>query len=303
MAYYNGYNYPTKLGIKPAANQINTRAYVACYNGDLDELKECVRLGFNCNAGIYHSIDIMIIGVIQTRSPLGVACRQNQTHIVEYLVELGANINCGNSERYSPFGEACRTGNVGLIEYIADHGANVNRPIRNGIWPLKDVLYHLNSYEIVDCLIGCGVDLHAKDEHEKTILHHIPEKINPDTVRLLIESGADINAKDENLATPIMIAGWQTNFPLIRLFVEKGAKLNEVDFKGRSILDIGYSYCANFEGAIYITVYLIRHGARRVRSARAREILEYILKYTMLCSEVHTTDVVRFIHSFQEPLQ
>lgn len=278
---------------------IKDRAHYACIRGDLDELKECIRLGYDFNKWRFHDVDPESIFTFDIRTPLGLACNLNHFEMVKYLVEIGAKINVDHLDvTPSPLLDACKNGNIQLIEYLIAHGADVDMIDRPWTWSLRSVLDHPNAVKLVQCLIDHGANVKARDAYKKSVLHNISHDrhrdVNIDAVRLLIENGADVNAKDHQGVTPIFEAIDKLNFKLIRLFVENGANLNTVYFGGITVLD---KIC--HDAYIYnLDRYLIGHGATMAFNVNVQTLVRRAQMYAMLCTKIHTLDVVRFIHTF-----
>lgn len=294
MAYYYGHNYP-KYRLYPEYERwigsIGADAYSACCQDNLDALKECIRLGFDVNWGYFLDTEAEDGYLIYMRTPLGVACKRNHFEMVKYLVGIGATINVDSPDINPPLLDACLNGNIELIEYLIHQGAELNTTIRPQIGPLGFILDYPNAFEIVKCLIRHGANVNAKNCYGQTILHCVPKYAKMDAVQLLIDNGADVNATDNRSLPPVFAATEVEDFPLVRLLVENGAELT----KFRRVLDEACScMCRTYD----IARYLISQGAMAGDGIEAKTLVRHAQTYAMLCSVVHTTDVVRYIRGF-----
>lgn len=124
--------------------------YEAIRVGDIKQIKQI----FNAN-----------IELLNLKTPLGswlhIATQHGQTQIVEYLVNMGVDVNVqGGSSNSNSLNVAAQEGNVELLEYFLKKGAviDVSEPDRN---PLFSAIHngHINAVEL---LIEAGVDTSVK---------------------------------------------------------------------------------------------------------------------------------------------
>src|SRR6185437_11227086 len=127
----------------------------AAANGDLDKIKEFIK---------GRDINDLFLGLCS-------ASRENQLHIVEFLVKSGADVNKGN------YG--------GTPLYIA---------AQNG------------CQSVVEFLVKSGADINMERRHGTTPLYIAAQKGRQSVVEFLVKSGADINKGRKGGATPLYIA-------------------------------------------------------------------------------------------------
>ena len=80
-----------------------------------------------------------------------------------------------------------------------------------------------------------GVDVNAKDDHERTALHFATSRGHKEVAELLIAKGADVNAKDKYERTPLHGV---TTKEIAGLLIAKGADANAAMKNGRTALDM-----------------------------------------------------------------
>ena len=88
----------------------------------------------------------------------------------------------------------------------------------------------------IQSLLDKGAEINAKDNREKTPLHHACEKGNPETVRMLIDAGADIHAVNNNQNTPLHLACGKGNPETVRMLIDAGADIHAVNIDGNTPL-------------------------------------------------------------------
>jgi uncharacterized protein len=84
--------------------------------------------------------------------------------------------------------------------------------------------------DVVQHLIGLGVDVNAKDWRRWTPLHFAARTKNPAVVKLLIDAGAEIDAEDDEGITPFhqSVLGKPRNLEVFEMFLAAGAKTDAV---------------------------------------------------------------------------
>jgi ankyrin repeat protein len=69
-------------------------------------------------------------------TPLHLAVRQNQPHVVRYLLSLDLRPNFRNFSELTPLHIACAVNNIETVELLINHGEDVNSQDRKGNTPL-----------------------------------------------------------------------------------------------------------------------------------------------------------------------
>jgi hypothetical protein len=109
---------------------------------------------------------------------------------------------------------------------------------------------------MVKLLVDKGADVNAKDEEEKTPLHHAAW-YQPDMAELLLDNGTDVNAKDKQGLTALHSAILSGHKDVAELLLAKGARIDEKDDEyGFTALH----YAAKF-GNKNVAEFLIDKGA------------------------------------------
>jgi ankyrin repeat protein len=147
--------------------------------------------------------------------------------VVDFLIEIGADVNAVNSAGEIALHRADNTG-IDVARCLIAHKADVNARDNDGKTPLHSAY----SDGIVQLLIDHKADARALDNTGKTPLHYY--KFG-DCVKILVESGADIEAVDVEGMTPLMTV-IRACGSSAKLLLQSGASPRAVDLKGRTAL-------------------------------------------------------------------
>ena len=128
-------------------------------------------------------------------TPLVTAILANNSDMVKYLLERGANPNCSQCLHH-----AVSQRNKNLCQLLISHGAKVDALNACNTTPLNQAILQ-NDLDIVECFLESGVDPNCAQ-----CLHHAAWEGTADMCRLLFSRGADLNAMNENNETPLMLA-------------------------------------------------------------------------------------------------
>ena len=162
--------------------------------------------------------------------PLMLAVWRNHLHVVELLLDLGADVNRTTFDfGMPPDGE------------------------RNALY----VAAELGHEEILTLLLQRGADINVKlAPRDETILHSACALGAPDPIRQLLSRGADVEVKRENDITAIHYAVLARSLDGVRLLVEAGCNVRAVTSAGKTALSIAMDLRDPS-----IIQYLLDHGA------------------------------------------
>ena len=90
---------------------------------------------------------------------------------IELLVQAGGEIDAENELGHTPLMHACRFSSRGGAEKLVNLGADVRfRSLINGQTPLHVAAGH-SPPDLVQFILGCGVDVDSQDDDGRTPLH------------------------------------------------------------------------------------------------------------------------------------
>lgn len=154
----------------------------ACRSSDL---KTCMKLignkaGVDTDLGYRHT-------------PLMHASETGCKHIVEFLIEAGANINAVDIDGETALLKSCGKPNHEVTNILINAGANVNLKNSRGKTPLYMASIHSNDTPIVQKLIDKGARLDLTTNDGLSALHIASQQGNKDTVAILVNAGANVD--------------------------------------------------------------------------------------------------------------
>ena len=83
--------------------------------------------------------------------------------------------------------------------------------------------------EIIQRLIGLGVDVNARDRYGNTPLHYAAREKVPEVIKLLLDAGAEIDPVNRDGLTPLrlMLSSKPVNLKAVGLFLARGADVDQ----------------------------------------------------------------------------
>ncbi|MBN1838212.1 MAG: ankyrin repeat domain-containing protein [Spirochaetales bacterium] len=157
---------------------------------------------------------------------------------LQALVErLQNNPRAANAQdgryRAPPLTWAVRTGNRAAVEYLLDMGADVNLADRAGRTPLHASV-SAGQLDIARTLVHAGADPGAADTRGQISLHLAAAAGDLQFCLLLLEAGAPLDAQDDEGNTPLHLAAAAGDFELCEYLLFLGADAGLTNARGLS---------------------------------------------------------------------
>lgn len=119
---------------------------------------------------------------------------------------------------------------IHLIDALLEAGADINKTDALGNTPLHYACQTEESHvDVVSHLISKGADINAKkcsEEKERTPLHTAAIEGRVAKVEVLLKAGADINALDADGISAFIMAGYSGCLDTVKLLVKNGAEID-----------------------------------------------------------------------------
>ncbi|CAG08390.1 unnamed protein product, partial [Tetraodon nigroviridis] len=168
------------------------------------------------------------------RTALHWACSAGHTDIVEFLLDVGAEVNLQDDvsldqgriplRLVTPLHIAASAGREDIVRALISKGAQLNSVNQNGCTPLHYAASK-DRYEIALMLLENGADPNATDRLESTPLHRASAKGNYRLIQLLLRQSASTNIQDSQGNTPLHLACDEERVEAAKLLVEHGASI------------------------------------------------------------------------------
>ncbi|WP_257282069.1 ankyrin repeat domain-containing protein [Endozoicomonas sp. ISHI1] len=156
--------------------------YLACFQGDLDQVEKSLAEGVNVNVGIYDDFTALILA----------SCKGHKD-VAKRLIDAGVNINARTKYGATALYMAAHENNSDCVKILIEAKADLNARSKNGATPLY-IAAREGHTDIVKLLIEAGADLNAALPNGASPLFIAARKGHTDIVKLLIEAGAELNA-------------------------------------------------------------------------------------------------------------
>ena len=191
--------------------------YNAASNGDLDKLKVLVDAGASLDfRGGEDGFPVITAAVLSESVPT-----------VSYLVNTGLDLNQKDNRQFTPAAFAAVVGNLDILKLLRNGGADLSIRVFTDNQTLIMQAIRNNQTEVVDYLIGEGLDVNAVDSDGFSSLAYAAELGNVAIVESLLDAGADIdflNTEDERPALYQATRSNRTDIAI--LLLQRGAQVN-----------------------------------------------------------------------------
>lgn len=189
-------------------------------------LKALFNGGVDINKGNAHSIFPPLIESVVNK----------KLDITKFLLESGANPNITTTDDGRTALHRAR--DTETIQVLLQYGADINaRDTLLGDTPLLESIV-VEQPHITKFLLESGANPQIKDKGDRTALHKARDI---KTIQLLLGCGIDVNAKDYLGLTPLYHNAC-SSFEVIKTFIDHGAHLSVQNNKGNSLLHCA-AYC------------------------------------------------------------
>ena len=172
-----------------------TALMIAAKNGNARLVKKLLEAGADARA-------VNING----GTPIMFAAIDGDIKTIEILIQAGSEVSTRGSNGWSALMVAAGKGHVEATRLLINAGADVNT-VDIYLWtPLHRAAYE-NRIKVVEVLLEQeSIDIHLRDDHGATALHHAAGNGNTEIVGLLIASGANTEMVDSDNRTPATYA-------------------------------------------------------------------------------------------------
>ncbi|XP_046548423.1 protein fem-1 homolog A-like [Haliotis rubra] len=196
------------------------------------------------------------------KTPVMVAGRWGHKDVVEFLVELGADLSLVYEGGSSVLHLACFGGHLEVAKYIVSKG-KVN--INSRGWKKKTpvMVAAANGHkDVVEFLVEHGADLSRVYGGGSSTLHLASFGGHLDVVRYIVaQNKVNINSRGWKKKTPVMVAAEMGEKDVVEFLVEHGAYLSLLLASGNNILHLA---CKG--GHLEVVKYIVSQNKVNINS-------------------------------------
>ncbi|KAK9703982.1 Poly(ADP-ribose) polymerase catalytic domain [Popillia japonica] len=161
--------------------------------------------------------------------PLHNACSYGHYEVTELLVKHGASVNVADLWKFTPLHEAAAKGKYEIVKLLLKHGADPSKKNRDGATPLD--LVRDGDQDVADLLRGNAALL---DAAKKGNLLRVQRLVTPDNINCRDAQGRN--------STPLHLAAGYNNVEVAEFLLDHGADVNAQDKGGLIPLHNASSY-------------------------------------------------------------
>lgn len=144
------------------------------------------------------------------RSPIFMATIENQTSVIKFLLERGANPNPREENGATPLMKSIEFGNFEAVKELVVAGAELDARTDTGDCALL-MAVRAGNEKIARFLVEHGADANIAGSNGSTALHIAAGGSMDKLVFFLVENGADVNVKGEGGNTPLHVSAVNGN--------------------------------------------------------------------------------------------
>ena len=184
------------------------------------------------------------------------AAANGQTHIIERIKNVGADLSPRNAEGNTPLLIAAMNGHLETIKYLRECGVSLDEKDKSNNTPLL-LAAHNGHSAVVEWLIKEGVNVNEANRHRITALMRAAESGQITMVRCLIEQGALLTATDSGRRTPLSYAIRSGQLSAVKYLLQQ----DKEQLLARSLHNYSALLLAVVHGHSEIIAYLLEQGA------------------------------------------
>ena len=144
---------------------------------------------------------------------------------VQFLLDLGVNVNYSNSEGQTALIIASKSGQEEVVQTLLSAGTNINHQGKYGYTAL--IVASQNGHlKVVKLLLKKGVDTNVRTNDGLTALIAANQNGHLFVVELLLKENADPNIQNKIGSTALIIVSDRGNFHLVEILLKEGADPN-----------------------------------------------------------------------------
>lgn len=243
-------SYRDKLLEKRIKERQERQLFKSCGSEDIAEVKKLLSMGVDpnctrqddggafcngdtplCLAAKNYRNTVFLYNPGNTHRPWLKHTLDTRYHVINLLLNAGANPNKIDTSGYTPLYWSVRNNNRYVVQLLLNGGADANKTDNSGATALH-VSAGQGNDDVVKMLLNKGADTNATDEWGETPLHWSVRHPHKEVVRILCDGGADPNMTDRWGETPLLLSVGKGHDDVVKLLLEAGADANKAGAYG-----------------------------------------------------------------------
>ena len=163
------------------------------------------------------------------------AALNGNNEAVQFLLELGVNVDCTNEQGGTALMLATECGHETVVQTLISGGANVNIQDRCG-WTALMFASHDDQFQIAELLLNKQTNVHLKETGGWTALMLASQYGHFQVAELLLNKQANVNYTTSKGWTALMLASQNGHFQVAELLLNKQANVNYTTSNGWTAL-------------------------------------------------------------------
>jgi len=155
-------------------------------------------------------------------TPLFAASRRGHLRVVEFLAEVGADLDKPVESGATPLFIASQNKNLDVVRFLCERGADKDKANGVGATPLF-IASVFGHWEVVRYLCSVGADANRARQGGATPLFAAAREGHAGVVGALLEVGADVDAATDAGLTPVLAAARRGHLAVVSSLRDAGA--------------------------------------------------------------------------------
>ena len=173
---------------------------------------------------------------------LMLAVTRGNSHIIELLLEYGADVTAESDDGYTALSLAFNGKSDSIIDLLLKWKADINQETSgtNDDTILTSAIINRNDTNMIKLILSKGANVNQENIHGYTpLITAITMPSSIDVIKLLLDSGADVDYETQNGRTALRYS-IKSDVPIeiAILLIKRGASINHVNIYGGSVLDL-----------------------------------------------------------------
>ncbi|XP_067141587.1 26S proteasome non-ATPase regulatory subunit 10-like [Centruroides vittatus] len=172
------------------------------------------------------------------RIPLHWASSGGRKDIVDYLLQMGSEVDAKDDSKWTPLIIASSVGREDIVLALIEKGADVNAVNQMGQCALHYAASK-NKFEVAELLLRYNANINIGDHMGSTPLHRAASKGNSKIVRLFLsQKKLDLQPQDCAGNTPLHLGCEDNQVESVLLLIEAGASLDIINKEKKTPLQL-----------------------------------------------------------------